>query len=229
MKKLAEEGELSRIGDWVLYKNNQLIAFNKPSGLPVQEDKDGEGKALINLAEIYTKSKLWLIHRLDQPASGVVLFAKTKSALVSLNEQFRNREVRKTYLAIVKNQPPEQEGTLIHYLWKNAKTNRSQAFSEEGPGRQKGELHYRVVARSEHYYLLEIQLISGRHHQIRAQLAAIDCPIKGDNKYGASRGNPDRSICLHAWKLDFKHPVSGEWVHLTAPLPEDPLWNAFDY
>ena len=216
-----------QIGSLLLYKNNQLIAFNKPAGLPVQEDKTGD-KALVNLAEIYCKSKLDLIHRLDRPASGLVLFSKTAGALVSLNEQFRERQVEKTYLAAVHEKPPKEEDTLIHFLKKDARNNRTHAFGEEQPGSKRAELSYRYLGSTDHYHLLEIRLHTGRHHQVRAQLAAIGCPIKGDVKYGARRSNPGRSIHLHAWKLRFRHPVSGEWEEVVAPLPEeDPVWQAF--
>lgn len=215
------------IGDLVLYKNNQLIAFNKPANVPVQDDKTGD-KSLLSLGEIYAKSRLHLIHRLDRPATGVVLFAKTEGALVSLNDQFKNKEVRKTYLAVVKNKPPQLEGKLIHYLKKHARQNRSVASDTETPGSKKSELNYRLIGSIENYHLLEIELITGRHHQIRAQLSAIGCPVKGDDKYGFKRANPDHSIHLHAWKLKFRHPVSGEMEEIIAPVPiEDPVWKAF--
>ncbi|MFN7116323.1 MAG: RluA family pseudouridine synthase [Saprospiraceae bacterium] len=216
-----------KIGDLVLYKNNQLIAFNKPANVPVQEDKTGD-KSLLNLAEIYAKAKLDVIHRLDRPATGVVLFAKTHGALVALNEQFKNRQVQKTYLAVVKDAPPNTEGTLVHYLRKNAKDNRSIASTEEVPHSKRAELHYKLLGSSDNYHLLEIQLITGRHHQIRAQLSAIGCPVKGDTKYGFKRSNPDHSIHLHAWKLRFLHPVSNEMEEIVAPVPtQDAVWNAF--
>ncbi len=216
-----------KIGDWVLYKNNQLIAFNKPAGLPVQADKTGD-KSLLQLAEIYCKSKLYLIHRLDRPASGVVLFAKTKRAVSSLSDQFRERQVRKTYLAVVKEMPPEQEGVAQHFLQKNAKLNRSYTLAgDAGHGGKASELKYRVLGSIDNYHLLEAQPLTGRHHQIRAQLSALGCPIKGDVKYGFRRGNRDRSIHLHAWKLAFRHPVSGETVELKAAPPEEVIWAAF--
>ncbi len=213
------------IGDRILYKNNQFIAFNKLPGIPTQPDKTGD-KSLLQLAEIYSKSSLYLAHRLDRPASGVVLFAKTKTAIRSLNEQFQQRSIRKTYLAVVKNLPPEKEGTLRHFLSKNQKVNRSKTVEEEQGG-QLAELNYRVLGSSDNYHLLEIELITGRRHQIRSQLAAIGCPVKGDVKYGFRRSNPDRSIHLHAWKLVFRHPISGESVELQAAPPADPVWDAF--
>lgn len=218
----------SKIGDWVIYKNNQLIAFNKPPVLPVQPDKSDE-KSLLQLGEIYCRHPLNLIHRVDRPASGIVLFAKNKSALAHLNAQFQDRTVRKTYLAIVKNEPPAKEGSLVHFLMKQHKSNKSEIQKEQTAHNQKAEMTYKVITSSEHYFLLEVDLLTGRHHQIRAQLAAIGCPIKGDVKYGARRSNADRSIHLHAWKLEFTHPVSGERVHLKAAPPlSDPLWASFE-
>ncbi len=214
------------IGNWVILKNNQFIAFNKPAGIPVQADKTGD-KSLLQLAEIYVKSKLFLVHRLDRPATGVVVFAKTKTMVGSLSDQFKERSVRKTYLAVVKDLPKEKEGTLRHFLQKNQKANRT-AVSDDNEDGDLSEMTYRLLGSSDNYHLLEVHLHTGRHHQIRAQLAAIGCPIKGDVKYGARRGNRDRSIHLHAWKLGFEHPVSGEQVELTAALPEDPVWKAFE-
>lgn len=214
------------IGSLVLYKNNQLIAFNKPAAIGVQPDKT-EDKSLLDFAEIYSKASLHVIHRLDRPASGVVLFAKNKKALANLNQQFKDREIGKVYLAVVKEEPKEVEGHLVHFLYKNTK-NKSIASTEEAPGSQKAELKYKVIGKIDNYSLLEIHLITGRFHQIRAQLAAIGCPIKGDVKYGFKRGNRDRSIHLHAWKLLFTHPVSNEKVEITAPLPDENVWQAFD-
>jgi len=214
------------IGSLIIYKNNQVIAFNKPATLTVQSDKTGD-KALIDLAEIYCKSRLSLIHRLDRPASGIVLFSKTDNATRSLNAQFQERKIQKKYLAVVKNKPPQDSGTLIHYLRKNQKDNRTSAFEKEVAHSKKAELNYKLIGSIENYHLLEIDLITGRHHQIRSQLSAIGCPIKGDVKYGFRRGNKDRSINLHAWKLTFNHPVTGEQVDLVADLPDESVWNAF--
>ena len=216
-----------KISDLVLYKNNQLIAFNKPATIPVQEDKTGD-KALINLAEIFCKSKLRLVHRIDRPATGVVLFAKTDSALARLNELFRERAVEKTYLAVVKDLPEATEGELVHYLKKNGQQNRTMVHQEPTKDAKKSTLTYRHLKSIDRYHLLEVKLQSGRHHQIRAQLGAIGSPIKGDDKYGFKRSNRDRSIHLHAWKLRFQHPVSQEWEEIVAPLPDDPVWNAFE-
>ena len=214
------------IGDWVLYKNNQLIALAKPPGIPVQSDLTGD-KSLLQLAEIYTKSKLYLIHRLDRPASGVVLFAKVKKAVGTLSDQFQARTVRKVYLAVVHDRPEKDAGTVQHFLQKNGKTKRAEVHAEEVPGSQRAELSYRLLGSSDNYHLLQVELATGRFHQIRAQLAALGCPIKGDVKYGARRSNSDRSIHLHAWKLGFQHPISGEEELLTAPLPAGPVWDFF--
>jgi len=215
-----------RISDWVLYKNNQLIAFNKPAGIPIQPDKT-ETKSLQDLGEIYAKSNLFIIHRIDRPASGVVVLAKSKKGLARMNAQFQERTIQKTYLAVVKIAPEKSEGQLIHYLRKNEKVNKTQVFEEPVKGGKKAVLNYKVIGKSDNYTLLEIDLETGRHHQIRAQLAKIGSPIKGDVKYGARRGNKDRSIHLHAWKLSFQHPVTSETVDLMANMPEDAIWNFF--
>ncbi|MFK7810208.1 MAG: RluA family pseudouridine synthase [Saprospiraceae bacterium] len=216
-----------KIGDNVLYKNNQLIAFNKPPGIPVQSDKTGDTSLLV-LAQAYTRKNLELIHRIDRPASGVVLLSKASGALASLNKQFQERKVAKTYLAIVKNKPENDKGTLTHFLQKNEKQNRSVAYDKEIAHSKKAELTYEVIGSSDNYHLLKVELHTGRHHQIRAQLAAIGSPIKGDVKYGFRRSNPDRSIHLHAWKIAFKHPVSGAKEEIVAPLPTDGLWDYFN-
>lgn len=217
---------LEKIGNWVIYKNNQLIAFNKPAGIPVQADKTGD-KSLIQLGEIYCKSTLYPIHRIDRPASGVVVFAKNKKAVSVLNDQFKERLVNKTYLAVVKNEPSPVKGTLNHFLVKNQKANKSIVLPEKTADSKEAELSYELMGSSDNYHLLKLGLYTGRHHQIRAQLAAENNPIKGDVKYGFRRSNKDRSIHLHAWKLAFKHPVSGEQVELVAPLPEDSIWDFF--
>jgi 23S rRNA pseudouridine1911/1915/1917 synthase len=211
----------------VLYKNNQLIAFDKPAGIAVQADKTGD-KPFIELAEIYCKHTLQLVHRIDRPVTGVVLFAKSKAGLTEMSKQFEARTVEKEYLAVVKEMPKKLEDTLVHFLKKNEVKNTSHAFDTEQPGTERAELSYRWLASSENYHLLLIQLHTGRHHQIRSQLAAIGCPIKGDVKYGFKRGNKDRSIHLHAWKLAFDHPVNGQRVKITAPIPKDAIWNAFE-
>jgi len=213
-------------GDLVLYKNNQLIALNKPAGLPVQPDPTGD-TSLHQLAEIYCQHPVHVVHRLDRPATGVVLFAKNKKALAALNEQFRQRAVGKTYLAVVEQAPPEPAGTLEHLLLKDGRTNKTRVVPAGTPGAKPARLQYRLLGSGDRYHLLEVELLTGRHHQIRAQLSALGCPIKGDVKYGARRSNRDRSIHLHAWKLRFRHPVSLEVEEVVAPLPQDDnLWAA---
>ena len=216
------------IGSLVILKNNQFIVFNKPAGLSVQEDRSGD-KALINLGEIYCKSRLYPVHRIDRPASGLVLFAKNKATAAKLSEQFQQSRVHKNYLAVVGQLPGEPSAELSHYLLKNGRQNKSYTTKEGHPEAKLARLRYKHIGSIERYHLLEIELLSGRHHQIRAQLAAIDCPVKGDVKYGFRRKNKDRSIHLHAWQLHFQHPVSKEKIQLEAPLPlEDPVWSAFN-
>ncbi|MEO6036891.1 MAG: RluA family pseudouridine synthase [Saprospiraceae bacterium] len=210
----------------VLIKNNQFIAFNKPSGIAVQPDKTGD-PSFLDQAEAYCKHPLQLVHRIDRPVSGIVLFAKSKAAMTALSRQFQARTVDKEYLAVVQQLPPEPEATLVHFLRKQTGKNTVMAFAGESSGSERAELHYRVAGSSERYHLLHIQLLTGRHHQIRSQLAAIGCPIRGDVKYGFRRNNPDHSIQLHAWRLAFDHPVSGSRIQLEAPLPNDPVWRAF--
>lgn len=222
---MQEQQKDQKIGDWVLYKNNQFIAFNKPAGLPSQNDQT-EDKSLAQLAEIYAKQSLYVTHRLDRPASGVMLFGKTNKAVAAINEQFQNRSIQKTYLAAVKNKPQKEEDTIVHYIKKDARKNKVNAYDKQQKDAKEASLTYRVIGSSTTYHLLEISLHTGRHHQIRAQLQAIGCPIKGDVKYGFKRGNRDRSIHLHAWKLDFKHPISKKNETIVAPLPDDPVWNA---
>lgn len=217
--------ELYKPGEWLLYKSNQFVAFNKPSGIPVQSDLTGD-ISLQALAESYTKSKLHLVHRIDRPASGVVLFAKTPRALAALNEQFQQRKVVKTYLALTGEAPELPEGELVHYLLKRGAGKAAGISETELPHSKKAVLSYRLLGSTDRYHLLQVDLHTGRHHQIRAQLASIGCPIKGDVKYGFRRANSDRSIHLHAWKIKFYHPVSQEEIILEAPLPDDPTWKA---
>jgi 23S rRNA pseudouridine1911/1915/1917 synthase len=216
------------IGDLVLEKTNQFIAFNKPAELAVIKDKTGD-KALLDLAQIYTKGPVYLTHRIDRPASGIVLFAKTKGALADINAQFQERKIKKTYLAVVGEKPDPAAGELIHFLKKNGRLNKSFAVAEGTAGAKKATLSYELLDSIDHYHLLKIELHSGRHHQIRAQLASINAPIKGDVKYGFRRKNADRSIHLHAWQMDFQHPISKEPIHLEAPLPNDTVWQAFNF
>lgn len=219
----------------VLYEDNHLIIVNKAPGEIVQGDKTGD-EPLSETVKTYLKEKYQkpgnvfcgVTHRLDRPTSGVVVFAKTSKSLTRLNEMFRMGEVKKTYWAIVKKRPPMEEGTLVHYLIKNEKTNKSSAFDTEKPNTKKAVLHYRLIAISTNFFLLEIDLETGRHHQIRCQLAKIGSPLKGDLKYGAERSNSDGSISLHARSISFIHPVSKEPIFITAPVPEDTLWCTFE-
>jgi 23S rRNA pseudouridine1911/1915/1917 synthase len=228
-QQMQNKEEEFDIGERVLYKNNQLIAFDKPAGLPVTSDKTGD-RSMEQLGQIYCKSNIGLIHRLDRPASGVVLFARNDKALATLNEQFKDRKVEKVYLAAVAKRPEEDEATLVHYLKRQGRSNKSQVYEQAEAGAKRAELSYRYLTSSERYHLLEVRLHTGRHHQIRAQLSAIGSPIKGDVKYGFRRGNRDRSIHLHAWRLNFQHPVSGERVSIEAPMPtDDPVWAGFQH
>ena len=219
----------------VLFEDNHIIVVNKQSGEIVQGDKTGD-TPLSDIVKAYLKEKynkpgnvvLGVVHRLDRPVSGVVLFAKTSKALPRLNKLFAEHEkVKKTYWAIVANKPPQESGTLTHWLTRNEKTNTAKAYDREVPNSKKAVLDYRLIAASERYFLLEVQLHTGRHHQIRCQLSKMGCPIKGDLKYGAPRSNPDGSICLHARHLELEHPVSHENISITAPVPQDALWRAF--
>jgi 23S rRNA pseudouridine1911/1915/1917 synthase len=219
----------------VIYEDNHIIAVNKTASEIVQSDKTGD-IPLSETVKQWLKEKynkpgnvfIGVAHRLDRPVSGVVLFAKTSKALSRLNEMFREGKIKKTYWAIVKNCPPQPEGELIHYLVRNEKQNKSYAYETEKPNSQKAILSYTIKSRSENYYLLEIDLKTGRHHQIRCQLAKIGCPVRGDLKYGYDRSNKDGGISLHSLKARFTHPVSKEEIEITAPLPEDKLWKAFE-
>ncbi|EFM02291.1 RNA pseudouridine synthase [Hoylesella marshii DSM 16973 = JCM 13450] len=214
------------------YEDNHIIIVSKRSGEIVQGDKTGD-KPLSESVKAYLKEAyakhgnvfLGVVHRLDRPVEGLVVFAKTSKALSRLNEMFRTGAVRKTYWAITKNRPTTPEGTLIHWLVRNEKQNKSYAYDHEVPHSKKAELQYRIIAQGDRYTLLAIKLLTGRHHQIRCQLSHIGCPIKGDLKYGAPRSNPDGSISLLARHIAFTHPVSKELVSVTAPLPDDTLWT----
>ena len=219
----------------VVYEDNHIIVVNKTASEIVQADKTGD-TPLSETVKQYLKEKyqkpgnvfLGVTHRLDRPVSGLVIFAKTSKALTRLNEMFRAGEVKKTYWAVVKNAPKESEGELVHFLVRNEKQNKSYAYDKEVPNSKKAVLDYRLIGRSENYYLLEVDLKTGRHHQIRCQLAKMGCPIKGDLKYGSPRSNPDGRICLHARRVRFVHPVSKELIELKAPLPEGNLWKGFE-
>jgi len=219
----------------VLYEDNHLIIVNKKSGDIIQGDKTGDAP-LSDFIKAYIKEKynkpgevfLGTIHRLDRPVTGVVAYARTSKALTRMNQLFSAKDIKKTYWAVVENPPKAKEGTLENFLLKNERQNKSYVYEKEVPGSKKAILSYRQIAQSDKYYLLEVELKTGRHHQIRTQLAHIGCIIKGDVKYGAKRSNPDGSIQLHARFLTFKHPVTKEVVTITAPVPKgDSLWEYF--
>lgn len=219
----------------VLYEDNHIIIVNKTVSEIVQGDKTGD-KPLSEIVKEWLKEKYnkpgnvfcGVTHRLDRPVSGIVVFAKTSKSLPRLNKMFQDKEIKKTYWAIVKNKPKENEGTLTNYLIRNEKQNKSYAYDMEKPDSKKAILHYNLIAQSDKYNLLEIDLETGRHHQIRCQLAKMGCVIKGDLKYGADRSNPDGGISLHARKISFTHPVSKELIEIIAPVPSDNLWKAFE-
>lgn len=217
----------------IIYEDNHIIALNKAVSEIVQGDKTGD-KPLVEqlkeyLKEVYAKPGnvfCGVVHRLDRPVSGVVLFAKTSKALARLNEMLRKQEIQKKYWAIVANPPAEPEATLNNHLVRNPKQNKSYAYDSEKPNSKLASLSYKTIARSDRYTLLEVELHTGRHHQIRCQLAHAGCPIKGDLKYGAKRSNPDGGISLHARSVEFVHPVSKENIRIVAEPPADNLWQA---
>lgn len=217
----------------VLYEDNHIIIVNKRAGDIVQGDKTGD-KPLSDVVKAYIKDKykkpgnvyLGTVHRLDRPTSGVVIFAKTSKVLPRLNKLFLSKAIKKTYWALVKQEPPQTEGRLVHWLKKNPKLNKSKTYTKEVEGSKKAILHYKIIKKLDTFYLLEINLETGRHHQIRTQLAAIGCPIKGDLKYGFSRSNKDASISLHARQIEFIHPVKNAPLTIKAPLPNDQVWQA---
>ena len=228
MKMYSDKNNLQ-----VIYEDNHLIVVNKRAGDIVQGDKTGD-KPLSDVVKSYIKEKynkpgdvyLGVVHRLDRPTTGVVLFSKTPKALSRLNKMFANHETSKTYWAVVKNNPPKEKDRLVHYLKRNPKQNKSYAHKHEVPDSKKAILDYTLKFRLNNYNLLEVNLLTGRHHQIRSQLSSIECPIKGDLKYGADRSNPDGSIHLHARFLTIQHPVKKEPITFKAPLPEDAIWKA---
>ena len=219
----------------IVYEDNHLIIVYKHSGEIVQGDKTGDVPLSADV-KCYLKEKyqkpgnvfLGVVHRLDRPVAGLVVFAKTSKALTRLNKMFRDGEVHKTYWAITKNLPPQPEDTLTDWLVRNEKQNKSYAYDHEVPHSKKAILKYRLIGQSDYYCLLEVNLMTGRHHQIRCQLAHMGCPIKGDLKYGAQRSNPDGSICLLAHHVEFVHPVSKQLISLDSPLPEDNLWQVWE-
>lgn len=223
----------SKIENNILFEDNHLIIINKQSGEIVQGDKTGD-EPLSETVKKYIKTKynkpgdvfLGTPHRIDRPTSGIVIFAKTSKSLARLNKMFQQKEIQKTYWAIVKNEPPQKEATLIHFLKKNEAKNKSVAKLQDFDGAKRAELTYKVIHQFQQYFLLEILPKTGRHHQIRVQLASIGCPIKGDLKYGFSRSNKDASISLHARKIAFIHPVQKKLLEITAPAPtNDVMWN----
>lgn len=219
----------------VLYSDNHLIAVNKPNNIPVQGDETND-KSLIDYVKEYIKETynkpgevyLGLVHRIDRPVSGLVLFARTSKALSRMNEMFRENEVKKTYWAIVKNAPPQHQATLKHYLTRDTKKNKAFCYNKQVADSKLSELSYQIIAKSTNYTLLEVDLKTGRHHQIRAQLSTIGSPIKGDLKYNAQRSNPDGGIDLHSRAMSFLHPVRKEMITITAPVPNQNLWKEFE-
>jgi 23S rRNA pseudouridine1911/1915/1917 synthase len=219
----------------IIFEDNHVIVVNKKASEIVQGDKTGD-ETMPDRIKSYLKEKYQkpgnvfcgVVHRLDRPTSGAVVFARTSKALERLNAQFREKETNKVYWAIVESKPAQDSGTLVHYLKKNEKQNKSYATLDEVPGSKKAILHYKLIGSSDKYFLLEIALETGRHHQIRVQISTISCRIKGDVKYGAKRPNPDGSISLHARTLEFSHPTSKETLKFTAPVPNDPLWLFFE-
>ena len=217
----------------ILYEDNHIIAINKRCGDIVQGDKTGD-KPLSEIVKSHLKEKykkpgnvfLGVVHRIDRPTSGVVIFAKTSKSLSRLNNMFKNGKVEKYYLAIIKNTPKNNEDTLVHWLVKNPKTNKSTHFKSEKNNSKKAILHYRLLKKLDRYNLLEIKLETGRHHQIRCQLRAIDCPIRGDLKYGYDRSNIDGGIDLHAKTIIFEHPVKKNIIKINAPIKKNKIWTA---
>lgn len=219
----------------VLFEDNHLIALNKKPGEIIHSDKTGD-KPLSESVKDYLKNKynkpgaafIGVVHRIDRPVSGVVLFARTSKALIRMNELFREKKIKKTYWAVVKNKPPTESGTLIHYLKKDEKNNKSKSFEKEVPGSLRSWLDFKVIGQSDNYFLIEVAPQTGRHHQIRVQLASIGCPIKGDVKYGYPRTNEDGSIHLHAKRVDFIHPVRKNEMTVIATAPNEVIWNFFE-
>jgi len=217
----------------VLYEDNHLLAINKPAGVLVQGDDTGD-EPLVEICKKYIKEKykkpgevfLGVVHRLDRPVSGVVIFARTSKALERMNSLFRDRETKKTYWAIVRNRPASESETLIHWLVKNERTNKVTAYARENSQGRRSELSYQLL-KEKGYYLLEVNPVTGRPHQIRVQLASMNCPIVGDLKYGYESPTTDKSICLHARRLQFVHPVKKEMISIEAALPKNEFWNLF--
>lgn len=220
----------------IVFEDNHLLVINKSSGVLVQGDRT-EDPTLIEMAKDYIKEKynkpgnvfLGLVHRLDRPVSGLVMLARTSKALTRMTEQFRRKKIRKNYWVITDKMLPDMEGYLVNWLIKDRQKNRVSAYQKEKSGSVKAELEYRILSNMNSLYLTEVALITGRFHQIRAQLSAAGCPIVGDLKYGYKLPNPDKSICLHARNLIFRHPVKEEEINLVAPLPSNPYWDTFKH
>ena len=218
----------------ILFEDNHLIALNKKSSEIVQGDRTGDS-TMPDAIKAYLKNKYnkpgnvfcGVIHRLDRPTSGVILFARTSKGLERMNKQFRDQQTSKTYWAILENKPPNEEGTLINHVKKNEKQNKSYVTSKDTKGSKEAILNYRLISSSERYHLVEIKLETGRHHQIRTQFSKIGCCIKGDLKYGAKRSNRDGSICLHSRQLKFNHPTTKEEICIAAPIPQNTFWDLF--
>ncbi len=222
--------------DRILFEDNHIIAVNKNNHDIVQSDKTGD-EPLIEQIKAFIKVRdkkpgnvfLEVIHRIDRPVSGVVLFAKTSTVLPRMNKLFHDGLVKKIYWAVVKNMPPKEKGALTHYLLRNTKQNKSYVYDTPKPESKEAKLNYKVLGKTDAYFLLEIELLTGRHHQIRSQLAKIGCPIKGDLKYGFPRSNPDGGIHLHSRMVSFTHPVTGEAIEIIAQPADDILWNEYLY
>ncbi|MCD8288922.1 MAG: RluA family pseudouridine synthase [Prevotella sp.] len=216
----------------VVYEDNHIIIVSKESGEIVQGDKTGD-VTLADMVKAYIKEQhhkagnvfLGVVHRLDRPVAGLVIFAKTSKALTRMSEMFRDGKVNKTYLALTRNAPPKDHDTIFSWLVRDEKRNKSYSYAKEVPGAKMAIMQYRLLGTTENYHLLEVRLLTGRHHQIRCQLASIGCPIRGDLKYGARRSNPDGSISLLSHRIEFVHPVSGNIIDIVAPLPDEPIWQ----
>ncbi len=219
----------------ILFEDNHLIVVNKRAGDIVQSDKTGD-KPLVDIVKDYVKEKykkpgdvyLGIPHRIDRPTTGIVIFCRNSRSLERMNQMFKEKTIKKTYWAIVKNRPPSDQEKLVHFIKRNTQQNKSYASDTEKPDAQRAEMDYKMIAHSDRYFLLEVDLLTGRHHQIRAQLSKIGSPIKGDLKYGFDRSNEDGSISLHARKVEFLHPSKKEPLTIVANVPDDKLWKHFE-